>query len=302
MLEVRLAEMRAIDRARLIARDPQWIDGILHAIKMTPKGAYVAVTDPVGSVSRIPRGVVRLAMTTFVDADRRAGSDVRRRLAVELGCDPETSNPILCQLLNEMSLRKGIGSLAAQLGMNIALPGLALLPITGQFKETLANKLPHQINVDIDTELCEMGVKPDTRTTFIQSPNFTTAQRLVFLFYLRKLPGDNKPALVEGAADTHDESEALSAIHELKLLLDAGKSLRALHYEYLGLPVAVLNDGTNLIVTSADFIPASTDLEKLIADYRANYPDKPTVLYTSGRIAPDAQAVFHAARIQALQR
>lgn len=302
MLEVRLAEIRAIERAKLISRDPQLIDGILHAIKMTPKGAYVMVTDPVGSVTRLPRGLTRVVMTRYIEADRRAGSDVRRRIAVEIGCDPETSNPILTQLLNEMALQKGIGSLAAQIGMNVAAPGLALLPVTGQFKETLANKLPHEINPQIEAELADLGVKPETRTRFILSANFTTTQRLVFLYYLHKLSGDNKAALVEGAVDTSSESEALSAIHELKLFLDASKSLRPLRYEYQGLPVAVLNDSTNLIVTSADYINASPELDEMLAAYRKTTPDKPTIFYTSGRVAPDTRASFHSAGVQLLQR
>ncbi|MGE3315310.1 MAG: hypothetical protein AB7O26_09350 [Planctomycetaceae bacterium] len=114
MLELRLSEIRAIQRAKIISRDPQFVDGVLHAIKMTPKGAFVAVSDPVGSVRRFPQGLKRIYHTRNTEADVRAGCDVRRRIAVEIGCDPETTNPILICLLDEMSRKKGMGSIAAQ--------------------------------------------------------------------------------------------------------------------------------------------------------------------------------------------
>jgi len=302
MLELRLQEMKAIDRARLIARDPQLIDGILHAIKMTPKGAYVVLTDPIGSIRRIPQGLQRTISTPFIEADQRAGSDVRRRIAVEIGCDPETTNPILVRLLDEMSMQKGIGSLAAQVGMNVALPGLALLPVTAQFKETLATKLPHEIIPIIDAELAELGVAPATRARFTMSRHYTTTQKLVFMHYLRRLPGEHRAALVEGAADVSSEAEALSAVYELKMLLDLSKSLRPVRYEYLGLPVAVVHDGSNLIVTATDYIHASPQLDEMLAAYRRNYPEKSSVMYISGRVTPEAQAAFRAVGIQVLQR
>lgn len=302
MLQLRLSEIRAIQRAKIISRDPQYIDGVLHAIKMTPKGAYVVVTDPVGSVRRFPEGIRRVYHTRYNEADKRAGCDVRRRIAVEIGCDPETTNPILICLLDEMARKQGMGSIAAQVGMNFGLYGISLLPVTAQFKETLANKLPHEIHPQIEQELIGLGVTPETAARFTLSQQFTTTQKLVFLFYLRRLPGQHRAALVEAAVDTATEAEAVAAVHELKLLLDTSKSMPPVRYEYLGLPVAVLKDGMNLIVTSADYVHASSDLMIMVASYRRSFPSRPAVLYTSGRVTPEAQDLFRAAGIQVLQR
>ncbi|MGE3313921.1 MAG: hypothetical protein AB7O26_02310, partial [Planctomycetaceae bacterium] len=155
---------------------------------------------------------------------------------------------------------------------------------------------------EIEKELTGLGVAPETASRFTLSQQFTTTQKLIFLFYLRRLPGEHRAALVEGAVDTMTEAEAVASVHELKLLLDASKSLQPVRYEYLGVAVAVLKDGMNLIVSSADYIHASPELDQMVASYRRNYPSRPAVLYTSGRVTADAQDVFRTAGIQVLQR
>lgn len=302
MLELRLGEIRAIQRAKIISRDPQFVDGVLHAIKMTPKGALVVISEPVSTVRRFPEGFKRIYHTRYNEFDKRAGCDVRRRVAVEIGCDPETTNPILIPLLDEMAKKKGAGSIAAQVGMNFGLQGISALPVAAQFKESLATKLPHEIHPEIEKELISLGVSPETSSRFVLAQQFTTTQKLIFLFYLRRLPGEHRAALVEGAVDTTTEAEAIGSVHELKLILDASRSLQPVRYEYLGLPVAILKDGMNMIITSADYIHASPDLDQMVAAYRRSYPGRPAILYTSGRVTPEAQDIFRTAGIQVLQR
>jgi hypothetical protein len=58
-----------------------------------------------------------------VDAsDRRAGNEARGRVAAMVGCDPETGNPVLKQLLDQMGLEQKIGGMLTGQALDTALP------------------------------------------------------------------------------------------------------------------------------------------------------------------------------------
>ena len=100
MLDLRLREMYAIERAVRMNRDPQLIGSFLGTIDDSRRGAKVILTDPVGSVLRIPKAV-GAGINDYVNVqNRRSGGEIRRRVAAELDCDPETTNTVLATLLD----------------------------------------------------------------------------------------------------------------------------------------------------------------------------------------------------------
>jgi len=237
-------------------------------------------------------------------ADRRAGAPARRKLAIELDCDPETRNPVLKKLLDEMSLYAMGGSLLTEGAMYlIPVWGLGVVPMTAQMKELIANSPPSVINSQIDRELEAAGVESSIRYRFRYSTVFTTVQRLQLMEQFRALEGvQNRAALIEVAADAHNEAEALSAIRKGKMLADIRdrQSIRLLKSVGL-LPLAVLDDGTHVLICPYDYVRSTHEVDNYVDAYRASNPDVTTVLVTAGRVSPAVLKKMESARIRILE-
>jgi hypothetical protein len=299
MLGLRLRELKSIEYASRIAqKNPMFVEGVVQVAAKTPEGAYLLVTDPVDSIRRTAIGLKRIVQAKWSPGGERANCEARRRLACLVACDPETHNSVLQCLLDDMSANASVGWLAADVALNFGLPGLGVVPANAEFKRMMAMKSTREIQADLDASLIALGVPDATRMGFLCSASYTTTQRMAFVYYLRKLVGiDNLPSLVEGAVDTINESEALASIQELQLLVELRRTHPIVRVAFVGLPMVNLSDGSQMIVTSADYIVESPRITQMIAHYRADFPSTPTTLVTLGRISPESERQFVAAGI-----
>ena len=304
MLGLRLSELKSIEAATKLDRYQRAVDGILTPLKNTQKGLELIINEPFESMERVPEGL-GLIIDQYADpADRRAGAPARRKLAVELDCDPETRNPVLKKLLDEVSLYTLGGSLLTEGAMYlIPVWGLGAVPMTAQMKELIVNSPPSEINHQIDRELEVAGVGSPIRFQFRYSIAFTTVQRLQLMEQFRTLEGvRNRTALIEVAAAVHNEAEALSAIRKGKMLADIRdrQSIRSL--ESVGLlPLAVLDDETHVLICPYDYLRSTRELNDYIDAYRASNPNIPAVLVTAGRVSPAVLKKMESARIQVVE-
>jgi hypothetical protein len=125
---------------------------------------------------------------------------------------------------------------------------------------------------------------------------------MAFVFYLRKLIGiENIASLVDGAADTHNESEAMAAIRELQLIADLRHTRDLARVTFIGVPVLTLDDGTQIIVTVADYLVETPRTAQMIAAYRKTFAEVPTKLATFGRVSIGAQKQFKDADIEVIR-
>ena len=297
MLDLRLRELKSIEAAKVLAKDQHAVNGILAPLEDTGKGLNLLLTQPLETLGRAPKGF-GLMINQYLDpSDRRAGSLERRKLAVQLDCDPETNNPILKKLLDDMSLEHGGGSLLTKAAMSF-VPGLSLLPTTAEMKETIANSPPSEINSQIGKELEAADVEKSIRSRFCKSAAFTTMQRLQLMDEFRALKGvPGRAALLQAAVHAYSESEALSTIREGKMLTDIHKKKPILNLDFVGLPVAVLNDGTHAFVCSYDYLTNTQELIDGVAAYRMSKPTVETVLIMSGGVSAAASRTMESARI-----
>jgi hypothetical protein len=150
--------------------------------------------------------------------------------------------------------------------------------------------------------LAELGVPEASRTRFFASPSYTTTQRMAFVYYLRKLIGiENLACLVDGAADTRNESEAPASIRELQLIADLRRTRELARVTFIGVPVLTLDDGTQIIVTVADYLVETPRTAQMIAAYLKTFADVPTKLATLGRVSVGAQKQFTTAGIEVIR-
>ncbi|MHC4228369.1 MAG: hypothetical protein ACYSW0_13170 [Planctomycetota bacterium] len=301
MLGLRLRELKSIEAAKKLSKYPLIVDGILTPLRDTEKGLDIIINEPFESIERAPEGL-ELMVDQYTDpSDVRAGSPTRRKMAIELDCDPETCNPVLKKLLDELALYKLGGSLLTEGAMAfIPIPGLGVLSMTAKMKELIVNSPPSVINGQIYRELEVAGVETYTRFRFRYSSAFTTVQRLQLMEQFRALKGvQNRAALIEIAAKAHTEAEALSSIHKGKMLADIQKRQSIRLLKFVGLfPLAVLSNGTHVLICPYDYVTSTREVDKYVDTYRASNPNVTTVLVTAGRVSPAVLKKVKSARIR----
>ncbi|UCC22038.1 MAG: hypothetical protein JSW23_09565 [Planctomycetota bacterium] len=304
MLGLRLQELKSIENAKKLSRYPLVVDGILTPLRDSEKGLDLIINEPFESIDRAPEGL-NLMVDQYMDpADRRAGSPARRKLAIELDCDPETRNPVLKHLLDELTLYVAGGSLLTQGGMSfIPVPGIGALAMTAQMKELIVNSPPSVINSKIERELEAAGVESTIRFRFRYSGAFTTLQRLQLMEQFRALEGvRNRAALIEVAANAHTEAEALSSIRKGKMLADIRKRKQIRQLKFVGLfPLAVLKNGRHVLICPYDYVTSTWEVDNCVDAYRASNPNVSTVLVTPGRVSPAVLKKLESARIRVVE-
>jgi hypothetical protein len=301
MLDLRLRELKSIEAARKLSKDPHVVDGILEPLKDTGKGLVLVFTEPIESLKRAPQGFARMVNQYIDPADRRAGSPERRKLATELDCDPETTNPVLKKLLDEMAVQQFGGSLVTHAAISF-VPGLSVLPTTAEIKDTIANSPPSVINEEIDKELEAAGVEKSIRSRFCKSAAFTTMQRLQLMEQFRALEAvGGRAALLEEAAEARTQAEALGTIREGKMLVDIQRRKPIRRMEFVGLPLAVLGDGTHVVVCPYDYVNNTQELADGVRAYREANPGVTTVFLTADGVSQAARKTLESANISVIE-
>lgn len=299
MLELRVSEMYAIERAIRMNRDPQLIGSFLGTVDDTRRGTRVILTDPIGSVLRVPQAV-GAGLNDFVNVqNRRSGGEVRRRVAAQLDCDPETSNPVLASLLDWIAARQGVGSLAGKVGMSLVLPGLGLIPASAQFKEQLASKQPSEINAEIEQDLVNAGFAVSLSRTFCRDTQYTTLQRLQIHSQLQPLAVlPERDALLHRVVSVKTVPDSVSVLRELVLLnnlqeSDAIVSINAGRY----LTVVQQSHACH-IVCADDYLVLSESLYAFARSYASAYQAPPADLQGQVKLSERARMALMEAGIQ----
>lgn len=304
MFGLRLSELKSIEAAKKYSKLPLIVEGILTPLTDTEKGIDLIINEPFESIDRTPEGLERMVDQYIDPADIQAGSPTRRKFAVELNCDPETHNPVLKKLLDELALYKTGGSLLTGGAMYfIPVQGLGVLSMTAQMKELIVNSPPSAINTQINRELRAAGVEYYTRLLFRYSFAFTTVQRLQLMEQFRALKGvDNRVDLIKIAGESHNEAEALSSIRKGKMLADIQKHqpIRLLKFDGL-FPLAILNDGTHILICPYDYVTNTREVDNYLDAYRASYPNITPVLVTAGRVSPTVTEKLESSRIRMVE-
>ena len=298
MLELRLREMYAIERARRLSTDPQLISSALSTLQKTPDGVRILLTDPRGALARVPKGVIQTVSNVTNRQNRKAGTESRRKFAAEIGCDPETSNPVLKRLLDEMAVRRGLGVVAAKAGLSLALPGLSLLPTTAEIKETVAKKLPSEINKSIARELTAMGISRETADEFCFQSIYTTTQRLQFLqavISVQEVVG--MEALVKRAVSAKSEADAIVTLQEALMLAKLQQSRPIAVISSAGWPIAIQKDGTYVLVCVEDLTLLDKATASRIRDFRRRFPSQKATFLTTGRLGRRAKQALQESSI-----
>lgn len=303
MLAVRLREMEAIERARTMNREPQVVGAFLGTLVDTGKGTKILLTDPIGSLRRAPKAIGRSIKNDVSSVHRRAGGETRRRLAAELGCDPETDNPILDKLLDWIAVRQKVGRIGGRVGLNLITSGLALVPTTAQYKEMLATRSPSEINDHVEGKLVDAGYDAELAERFVRAEGPTTMQRLMMLERLLPLAeATGHDALLERAVAAETMSDGMTILHELLLverLREDGGVVRIAETGYL---LVTQRDGRQVVVCADGYRVLDRPLHVFATKCRAASQQPTVSLYGRVQFSDRAAAALNGWGIQPARR
>lgn len=304
MLELKLREIHAVEHVRKRAKDPQLVAGVVSLVKNSPHGMKSLLSEPDGTSSATAATSAKMVRFRVDPVDRRAGDEIRRRMAIEVGCDPETGHPILKGLLDGLAVRSEGEPLAANpTAPATVLPGLSLLALNPEIRELVASKPPHELHVSIERELESLEIPEQIRAQFCEEANYTTQERLLFLYHLRQLRGvKNLHVMVEGALEAKNQADALAVIQELKLLGEVHQRDPILEVADVSIPIASTKGGKHVLISCVDYVMCTRDLVDVIAAHRRDFPKTPSAFYSAGRVSPTAKKTLAAAMIDIIER
>jgi len=240
-----------------------------------------------GAIRDMPKGFRGLAIGER--SHHRAGSKRRREIAVVLGCDPETANPVLAKILDVVS-KNGLAYPGECTGDIFVQFDWHSVPVSSETKRAVLDLEPNELNNRIDGELQAAGVDASAVRRFRKCVFFTTTQRAQFMDCFRGLDGAaNRGELVTRASDSQSKMEALSVIREIWMLSRIHQSKPIDRLEYPGMPHGILRDGSRVIVCSYDYVPDTQELKEAVTQYRIRYPRGQTVFVLAGRASAKAR-------------
>ena len=289
LLEKRLSELKAIEAAGAMSQENVALKSAWETVRKTPRGAGHLLSDPLGVLTRAPRGFERMATDLLNPIDRRAGSESKRKLAVSLGVDSETRNPVLDHLLDRLVAREFVGGAATKFALSAAIPGLGLLSSMEDAQQVILTRAPHEIVADLNSELTQMGVWAPVKDAFINNIRWTTLEKLTFVQFYRSLSGvEHADVMFYLANQDASEAEILQTLMEMRLLAELHSRSPIQSITDGGLPVAWLIDGQIVGVCSVDYLTNSELVQKVASGFRRANPQRKISFISTGWVSPNA--------------
>lgn len=315
MLMRRVKEVYAIAQLSEVSRTEQFKDSLVTAAKGPYNAAKNIVKDPVNAVSNVPKGVMKFmgrAGESIKNIGKKKDSDpadgskfeqtigyskTKRKIAVDMGIDPYSTNPVLQKQLDDIAWASWAGNFsftAATLPIGGAA-GVALTAtnVTDACNKVVQEKPPADLKEINRTALRNMGAAPSDIQRFLNNTAFSPSQQTAFVFNLKSLEGvANRGAFVHSAAEkSSTESDALFCVQTSMLLGQAhGTTPLARIAMIEDFPAGIAKDGTVVVALQWDYAAWTAgaaaftgEVEKLASQSGSK---KPVVLALSGEISP----------------
>ena len=205
-LQKLLNEFPVIESLKEISRTEAFADSVVHAAKSPLRFGEGLITDPVDTITGIPRGLFSIfenvgeAVTT--EADPSEDSRVKQALLVsswkrdycaQLGCDVYSSNKVLQEELNRIAWAASIGGLTVSGATTVASGGAVMVfktvRMADQFNEVLRAEPPARLRLINEEKLQGMGVPEELIQKFLNHPAFTPRHDTLIVAALSKLDG-----------------------------------------------------------------------------------------------------------------
>jgi hypothetical protein len=221
-----IKEIGAIAALQDVKKGQAYLSGIKNAASQPLEFGANLITEPVDTISGIPKGVATLFgnVKTSLTSQPSKGEDSKmaqvlamsankRELASKLGVDVYSTNKVLQKELNGLAWATSLGSLtvtAALAPVGGAAAGAVSLTRTAQQLNNLVNQYPPQRLRQINEEkLLAVGMPPDVTSGFLDHPSYTPTQTTSIVSSLETLIGTKgRDAFLRQALTAEDEESA----------------------------------------------------------------------------------------------
>ncbi len=332
LLLMRVQEVYALAELEEVSSTREFGEAMKRAGAGQLKVVGNTLKDPVGTVAGVPKGVANLfkglgktvsestqgrQRTAYEDNALKelAGvSKIKRQLAVKLGVNPYSSNPLLQKKLDEVATAMAAGGGAVSLAM-MATPaavstGLSVASLGQNTRSALAESKPdelYRINLE---KLSAMGVEPTVAKAFLNTETLSPWHQSLIVQALGAMPGvAGKTGFLRGVMETTEtEADALFAVTTTLLISQVHLREHALTRiaEIDGYPVGVARDGTVVLALCWDYAqwtPAAERLARHLQEFGEKTFEQPKVLVAiSGVASPKVHEELAARQIELADR
>jgi hypothetical protein len=220
------------------------------------------------------------------------GATARRKLAFDLGVDPNTSFPPLADELKRVATASAVGETSANVGLSfVAGPaGIAISAggTANQVREMLRDKTAADLEKDGRQTLAAMGISQETMDAFYASPNLTPTDKAVIVEALESLGGaGGREIFVAGAARAASIEMGFFYRHQAILIAAYNKKVAPVRniVRVGGAPMLETGKGT-VSILPVDYLIWTAPIAELAATAKRERGNGE--LWITGRASPTA--------------
>jgi hypothetical protein len=323
MLLRRINEINAIARLKEVSRTDEYKAALMRSAKAPVAAAKRIASDPMGTLESAPKGIMKFmsragesvkGLGKKSDSDKYDGSkleqisgfaDTKRKIAIDFGVDPYSSNTVLQHELNEIAKAAFAGGATFSIATlplgGAAGIGLTTTQVSNSLEETLREKSPGDLKALNRKYLLGMGVSEREADRFFANGAFSPTAQTAFVLNLRSLEGvANRNAFVKLAAEiSSTEADAIFCTQTAALMskLHKGDVPLARITAIGGFPVCTAKDGSVVVALQWDYAAwtptAAAFAAKVQRPGGEGGADKPTLVALSGQASPRLQEELH---------
>ena len=278
MLLQRLKEIDAIARLQGVSRTDEFKNSLMAAAKSPLNSAKNIARDPAQAISNVPKGIMKFlgrAKESVENVGEGGGgaigdgrrlkdaigySDKKRKIALEMGVDPYTTNTVLQKQLDDVAWASWAGGFSFSVAtLPISGAAKAVLTVTNvnsTVEDLLRQKTPSELEEINRVTFRAMGASSSDIEQILHGGAFTPTQATAFAVHLKALRGvANRGAFVKAAAQRcTTEADALFCVYTAALMDQINQKTSIARIVMLGdFPICVAKDGTIIVALQWDY-------------------------------------------------
>jgi hypothetical protein len=313
-LQKLLNELPVIESLKEISRTEAFADSVVHAAKSPLRFGEGLITDPVDTVTGIPRGLFSIfenvgeAVMTESDPseDSRAEqalfvSSWKRDYCAKLGCDVYSSNKVLQEELNRIGWAAAIGGLTISGATTVASGGAVMIFSTvrtaDQLNEALRAEPPARLRLINKEKLQGMGLPEALIQKFLDHPAFTPRHDTLIVDALSKLDGvKGRDHFLELCLRAQDEVGANYFQNVADILVGYHTKVARLTeiVPLLGISAATASNGRTLVPVAWDYgvfeKAVAQRMDYAVAEFARRGLGAKFDVWTTGRVSAKLKA------------
>lgn len=278
MLLQRLKEIDAIARLQEVSRTDEFKNSLLAAAKSPLNSAKNIARDPAQAIANVPKGLMKFlgrAKDTVENVGKGGGGDIgngnrlkdaigysdkKRKIALEMGVDPYTTNAVLQKQLNDVALASWAGGFSFSVATlpisGAAKAALTVTNVNSTVEDLLRQKSPSELEEINRATFRAMGASSGDTEQILHGGAFTPTQATAFAVHLKALKGvANRGAFVKAAAQrSTTEADALFCVYTAALMDQINQKTPIAKIVMLrDFPICVAKDGTIIVALQWDY-------------------------------------------------